>query len=282
MDIDSFLDTEQKTNPQPAPQNAPEKVQPLDEGDEETVGGLIKLIKSNMGQKKYDVAEKLYIKAKEMFAEEAKRQQEEQNRIYSELENINREMVHGLSLLRQEAERKIAILQQLVVKANERLAAGELPTANQLYKQIDEIFSSLPEVLPEMKLKLETDIAHLHVQLSSKNNMLASSEFRTKFSNIRNLLGFALNHVQKGNMGEAVQLYHKINKLYDEMPPGFLYEKAMLYKEILKLFKAIHSKGTVGPAVAKDSQPPGMVPGQQMPDTQTGTTNADEPPPPPP
>jgi len=79
----------------------------------------------------------------------------------------------------------------------------------------------------------------VHVILAEKVRLDSSKDFQNKFVNIKNLLTFAFQNVQKGDLAEALQLYHKINSLYEELPKGFLYEKAIIYEQILKLFKQV-------------------------------------------
>jgi hypothetical protein len=259
MDIDSFLDKEGKDSASPAPPKEGGQEPELGQEPAGSIDANIQEIKQMMVDKRYEEAERKYIQTKEQFAEMARRHAAEQNRIYTELENINREMVQGLNVLKQEAEKKVSIINELIMRSRDHLAKSELQVSNQLYDQITTMFKTLPDIIADKKLQLEQDITQLHVELSNKTNMAANAEFHTKFTNIRNLLSFATENVRRGNMNDAIQMYNRINTLYEELPKGFLYEKAMLYQQILRLFKSIHHKPAPEPSPAPtqpENQPP--------------------------
>ncbi len=180
-----------------------------------------------------------YVKAKENFAELTRRQHQEQNRIYNELEDINRKMVEGLNNLKLETSKKIEVIRQLIARANDHQENNRVDNANQLFEQIVELFKSLQDILPDEKLRLEHEIASLHVRLASRKNMAANADFRGKFNTISSMVAYALKSINDGDVDKAVQLYQRINSMYGELPDGFLYEKAVLYQKILKLFNEV-------------------------------------------
>jgi len=241
MDIDSFLDNESKDAPESKKEDTKEESQ-ID--GFEDLDSEISAIKSLMLESKFEEAEKKYLIVKEQYAKISKKFIAEQNRIYAELESINANMVTGLSQLKEESKKKVQIIRELMQKAQQRLINNELSIANQLYAEIEQQFKLLPEVIASEKISLEQELVKLHVELSNKTNIAAGEDFNVKFSNIRNLLTFALENVNRGNITEAAQLYQKINETYEQLPRGFLIEKAMLYQQILKLFKEVQHKTT--------------------------------------
>jgi len=246
MDIDEFLNQETKEGerkesasgqspPSPeAPQGSEKRAQ--HPGD---LASEITEIRNLLGQKRFEEAYSRYLQAKERFAELTKKQHEEQKRIYNELEEINRQMVEGLTNLKQETSRKIEVIRQLIAKADEHQENNRMDAANQLFEQIEALFGSLQEVLPDEKLRLEHEIASLHVKLASRRNMAASADFRSKFNTIGSMVQYAFENIRQGDIDKAVQLYQRINSMYGELPKGFLYEKAVLYQKILKLFNEV-------------------------------------------
>lgn len=251
MDIDSFLDGESKGEEKPEENLSPA---PMPESGEMSMSDHISKIRELMNQKKYEEAEREYVHAKEAFAELTRKQAEEQHKIYQELEKINMDMVNGLSVLRQETEQNLHIVKELMDKIADHMTRNELDQANKLYEQVDAIFKKLPDIFPDKKLMLEQDIARLHLSLASKTNTQSTQDFNNKYGQIRNLLGFAFEHVRKGNSAEANNMYQQINKLYEDLPKGFLYEKAMLYQQILKLYKSLHPGAIKEEAPAPEAQ----------------------------
>jgi len=245
MDIDDFLDKEQQEkkksseSKQGNESNAEEDSHaPVHHGDDPLV--YIEEINRLMTEKQYEKAERMYITAKEKFSELTRRQMEEHDRIYRALEKINREMVSQLNNQRMEARKKVGIILQLIEKLKLHINKNELVMSNQLYTEIDNIFKQLPDSLPEEKVRIEQTIASLHVMLASKNHNASSIDFQSKWNEIGVLLKHANDLIGKNEMTEAARMYHKINNLYEQLPKGFLYEKAVLYEKILKLFKAVH------------------------------------------
>jgi len=250
MDIDDFLDNAGKEKKD----KLKEAVDPLnsDKTDkqlnaQDKILTLIAEVKQLMSEQKFEPAERKYVEAKEAFAQFTQKQLDVQNMIYSDLESINKSMVLGLNSLKEECEKKIDVIQQLLEKIHEHLNNNQLQLANQLFTQVDVLYKNLPNIMLDRKIHLEQELSSIHIALSQKNNLESTKEFQTKFANIKNLLAFGFQNVQAGKLTEALEFYHRINSLYEELPKGFLYEKAILYEQILKLFKSVqhtHRKAT--------------------------------------
>jgi len=248
MNIDDFLNEQTKnekivSEQEKDPAGDTSSDQQNDPGkDLSQYSGLIteiKMIRALLDEKKFEEAYSNYIQAKEKFAELSRKQLQEQNIIYNELNEINKMMVVGLNKLKQDTTKKVEVIRQLIVKAYDHKNNNMLDKANQLYEQIIELFNSLQDVLPQEKLKLENEISSLHVSLASKSNLVANADFQTKFNTLNNMLNFAFENIRNGDLEKAVQLYQRINNMYGELPKGFLYEKAVLYQKILKLFNDV-------------------------------------------
>jgi len=228
MDIDDFLDNEGSQSD--AKPKSTKKQTPLE---------LIEKIKVQMSKQKFEEAERTYMEAKEKYNQLVQTHLSEQNKIFAALEAINKAMVHALHGQKEETAKKIDVIQQLIPKVKNHLKNNALEQAEELYKQVEVLFKSLPELLSEKKLLLEKEIATLHMDIINKNNLLHSKKFHEMFQVIRNKLSIGFQSVKEGKKEDAVTLYQQINKSYEELPKGFLYEKALLYEQILKLFKAV-------------------------------------------
>jgi len=235
MDMDDFLDKESTDGEK----KVKEKPLEMQRGEDPLV--YIEEIRNLITQKDYEKAERMYITAKEKFGELTKRQQEDHERIYRSLEKVNKEMVAGLNSFRHEASKKIEVIIQLIEKVKIHLKQNELDMANKLYSEIDKMFTDIPDIFPEQKMRIEQTIASLHILLTSRNHNANSMDFQKKWNDIGKQLAEANKLVIAHDMMGAARLYHKINSLYEELPKGFLYEKAVVYQQILKLFKAVHS-----------------------------------------
>jgi hypothetical protein len=238
MDIDDFLDKENQQKK--VPEQNLEKGSASSAGIQGQIKAEIETIRRFFQEKKFEEAERKYVEAKELYVELTRQQSEEQNHIYTQLEAVNNEMLQGLHKLRHETEQKVEVLQNLIAKANLLTKNNDFKGAAQVYEEIDTFFKSLSDVIPEKKIMLEHQIAALHVTLINKSNMAADAIFRQKYQQTHDLLVKAFDSLKQHNYAEAISLYNQINSLYEEMPKGFLYEKAVLYQQILKLFKLVN------------------------------------------
>lgn len=240
MDIDDFLDKEGKGKAQDGEhKDRPES--PAEPPPQEALLTQIEHIKSLLTDKKFDTAEKRYMDVREAFTKWTREHTEQQNRIYAALVNVNKEMVNALNTMRQETERNILRIYELLGKTQEHMNKNEMDVANQLFSEIESIFRNLSDLVPDKKAKLEHDLSSVRVALRSRSHVAATAEFQSIFKNIHNMLMYAFELVNRGKMQEALQYYHKVNSMYDALPQGFLYEKALLYQQILKLNQSVTS-----------------------------------------
>jgi len=264
MDIDDFLDKEskgKKKDESSSEVNVEEESKKKE--DVQDLIDQIQEIRKLMEEKKFDVAEGKYMEVKEKYSIFAKKQMEVQNKIYNELVSINKQMVEGLNSLRQETQKKMGIIRELIQKVQGHLQRNELDVAQQVYDELYNLFKSLADVVPEQKVQLEQELMSLHIALSSKSNTAATADFQTKFRQIQNMLTYAFNALKQGDINTAGIMYQKINALYNELPKGFLYEKAVAYQQILKLFKAVGSEHDK-PAEPKEQEKKQAEPSEQV------------------
>jgi hypothetical protein len=238
MDIDDFLDKEK-----PKPSSEPKEAQAdPPKGDLYT---QIESIRSLMLEKKFEAAEKRYVEVREQFNQWMKTKTEEQNKLYNALVGINRDMVTGLNQLKEETEKNIGRVYELLGRVQDYVNQGKIDLAQQLFTETESIYNGMASIIPDKKMKLEHDMAGVRVALNSRLGMVAASDFQAKFKNIHAMLTYAFELIKRGQVVEAGAMYTKINELYDTLPSGFLYEKALLYQQILRLHQAV---GHVTPA----------------------------------
>lgn len=253
--MDEFLDDESKNknskkessqdqNQEPS-QDQNQEVKDFYEHDDKNsfsnrVISEIEYIKKLMFDEKYEEAHEKYMEVKEGFIELRKKHIEEQNKIYSALELINKQMVDSLNNSRRDVENKVVIMEQLIVKIKDHISKNELDIANKSFNQISELFDKLPNLLPHKKLKIENEISNLHISLNQKNAIINNALLQQKINNINQLLNVANVSIQNGKIDITIDLYKEINLIYSELPKGYVYEKAVLYQKILFLFKNIH------------------------------------------
>lgn len=235
MDIDEFLEAE--GGEQKGGRKELEMKQASEFISDLSLEAQITKIRELMTAKKYKDAEKVYFMVKEQYATLAKRQEEARRKIHRQLMEINKELLEHLDKARVEMEQKTMIISDLLMKARQYMQQGNTEKANQLYLQVREIFKQIPDAFGERKMLLENQILTFYSQLVNEFNKRNYGMLLQKREEILRHVEIATNHINLGNIEEAKKEYHLINKFYNELPEGFLYEKAVLYKQILALYQ---------------------------------------------
>ena len=235
MDIDDFLDKEQVKDEEPGKQTAEEEPNTGIFQDIEHIRGLLE-------QGKLGEAHKRYEEAKEKFAIYIKEQQQEESQIYDQLMKINHQMLEALNKQKEDVQHKVKIIKELEARTYKHLQAGETDLASKLAKQIDSYIQSLPDDYQE-KLNVEKDFMALKLEVRKRTDSMSGQRFNELYQKIQQLLNFGFGRIQQGDYSQAQQIYQKADELYKQLPEGFLYEKAAIYRQMLKFFKSVHQSG---------------------------------------
>lgn len=235
MDIDEFLEAE--GGEEKGGRKELETKQAAEFITDLSLEAQVAKIRELMAAKKYKDAEKIYFMVKEQYATLAKRQEEARRKIHRQLMEINKELLEHLDKARVELEQKTMIISDLLMKARQYMQQGNTDKANQLYLQVREIFKQIPDAFGERKMLLENQILTFYSQLVNEFNKRNYGRLLQKREEILRHIEIATNYVNLGNVEEAKKEYQLINKFYNELPEGFLYEKAVLYKRILALYQ---------------------------------------------
>ncbi len=256
MDIDEFLEKETKNLG-----NAGPKAKILDtymtkDINYQNKNIIIEInnIKSLMKENKFGEAGRLYFTVRKKYADLMRQQLEEKHTIYLELSKINQELINYLNQQRLELDKKGGMIKQLIAKGNERLKNAEMNTANQIYLQIREMFRQLPDSFPEKKLLIENEVLQYYSELMKKINSNTRENLLEKSQDINEMITRAFDLVNQKKIEDATKLYNEINKKYNQLPSGFLYERSLLYQKILKLYQAtemVYEKNQVAQQISE-------------------------------
>ncbi len=237
MDIDEFLESESSTEKEKQGRKTLEEKQSAEFITDLSIDGEIEKIRQLFGAKRYKDAEKVYFTVKEQYATLAKRQEDARRKIYRDLMQINKELLEHLDKVKIEMEQKTLIISDLLMKARQYMQSGNTDKANQLYLQVREIFKQIPDAFSERKITIENQILTFYSQLVNEFNKKNYSVLLEKRDEIMRHIEIATNFINLGNIEEAKKEYLAINKIYNEIPDGFLYEKTLIYKRILGLYQ---------------------------------------------
>ncbi len=232
MDIDEFLNEEADQHKSSGGKN-----QGGEFYTDRTIEDQILKIKELIGKKQFKEAEKVYFVVKENYVNLAKKQEEERKRLHRELTEINKELLESLNNLKLEIDKKSNVIRQLLAKAGEYLSKGDNNKANRIYLEIRGLFKDLPDAFAEQKMELENEILTFYSKLINEYNRASFKVLSEKTEKIHDHIDKSITLIRAGKIEEAKKEYHLLNLLYNELPDGFLYEKSLLYKKILKLYK---------------------------------------------
>lgn len=238
MDIDEFLESEGSPEEKGGRKELVEK-QSAEFITDLSLEGQVAKIRELMQAKRYKDAEKVYFTVKEQYATLAKRQEEARRKIHRELTAINKELLEHLDKVKGEMEQRTMVINDLLSKAQQYMLQGNTEKANQLYLQVREIFKQIPDAFAERKMLIENQILTFYSQLVNEFNKKNYGVLLQKRDEIMRHVEIATNFVNLGKGPEARKTYATINKLYNELPEGFMYEKAIIYKRVLALHQFI-------------------------------------------
>jgi hypothetical protein len=239
MDIDEFLEKETKNLKEMGP-----KAKIMDTYvakditfQNKNITIEITNLKQLMKDGRFGDAGKLYFSVRKRYSDLIRQQLEEKHQIFVELSNINKDLIENLNILRIDMDKKASMIKDLITKGLEHLSHEDLTPANQIYLQIREIFRVLPDAFPEKKLLLENDVLTYYSSLMNKANSNSREKLLEKSQEINNMIAQAFDLVNKNNLEDATKMYNEINKKYNELPQGFLYEKSLLYQKIEMVYE---------------------------------------------
>ncbi len=262
MDIDEFLESEGSPEEKGGRKDLVEK-QSAEFITDLSLEGQVAKIRELMQAKRYKDAEKVYFTVKEQYATLAKRQEEGRRKIHRELTAINKELLEHLDKVKGEMEQRTMVINDLLSKAQQYMLQGNTEKANQLYLQVREIFKQIPDAFAERKMLIENQILTFYSQLVNEFNKKNYGLLLQKRDEIMRHVEIATNFVNLGKGPEAKKAYTTINKLYNELPDGFMYEKAIIYKRVLALHQLIE-EGSMrigsGPMEAEFGMPMDALP----------------------
>ncbi len=254
MDIDEFLESEGSPEEKGGRKDLVEK-QSVEFITDLSLEGQVAKIRELMSAKRYKDAEKIYFTVKEQYATLAKRQEEGRRKVHRELTAINKELLENLDKVKGEMEQRTMVINDLLSKAQQYMLQGNTEKANQLYLQVREIFKQIPDAFSERKMLIENQILTFYSQLVNEFNKKNYGVLLQKRDEIMRHVEIATNFVNLGKGPEARKTYATINKLYNELPEGFMYEKAIIYKRVLALHQFIEEGSMrIGGAGSMDAE----------------------------
>lgn len=135
------------------------------------------------------------------------------------------------NLLSHTTEKKVNRIVALVQDMKSAISGDKFDDAEALYRQIREIYQTLPGWVINEQPKLHKDILLGFSEMLLGQESRALGVFKKKSEEIESLLSRMRNEL-KNNHVDAGRTYEKIKELYDSLPHGFLDMKVELINRI--------------------------------------------------
>lgn len=156
--------------------------------------------------------------------------------MYEELSGIYREESYELFT------RGVREIEKLLAVMNQHIASNSLGLAETTYKQMQQIYDSLPKGFLREKTEVQEQILKSYEELISKSEILGSQKLYAEIAELRKLLKKAKAYLNSKDFDIAEEIYLEIMKSYNGLPVGFVTEKTQLRNEILDLYKEVTLK----------------------------------------
>ncbi len=236
MDIDEFLDKETSKLGNKAQINEKQGSAGAAKQDANIFEHL-DIVKNQLKQNDFNSALSEFDFLKSRYTDMTKKQLSENRFIYNELIKTNNEIISRIESSRSDFIKKSEMVKRYLEDGKAKLHAGRLNEAHKAYVQLNEIFKQLPDIFYEEKNELKYMVMGFSSELFPKLQEKGKLLFEQKKKALQNEINMAYQQI-KSNSGQLSQgAYKKINDLFLSLPKGHIYEKSLLYNDILKLFR---------------------------------------------
>jgi hypothetical protein len=227
MEIDDFLDIEITKLGTKAISNTKKNDELFDELD---------VLKQLVVNKDFFSALSNLFNLKHKYHDLTKKQLNENRFIFNELIKINLDLISKIESIKSVSYNKINAVQNLIMDAQIKLNNGNINDANKIYLQTKELIKDIPDIFIEEKKALNNQLTAFFVSFSVQMQKKSELIFIDKKKYLIEVINKSYDYIKTGNKF-PLSTYEHINQLFNELPEGHLYDKAVLYNDILKLFR---------------------------------------------
>lgn len=242
MDIDEFLDTETaklggkaKIVSSPGASSQGGSLRKL---EEETLFEKLEMIKEQVKDKKILSAVRGFESLKSQYTDMTRKLLSENRYIFNQLLEINQDLAKSMHNQKGDVTKKSQLVKKLVADAIAQLNSGNISTANKINIEIQELLREIPDVFVEEKGEIKNEVTSFTVLLTRHLQKAAKVEFADKKKLLESTIFDAYRYIEKSGGYLPYATFNDVNKMFMMLPDGFVYEKIMLYIDILKLFRS--------------------------------------------
>jgi len=222
----------------------PREIEPLEKPTlEKDSTAILEQINKLVAEEKFEDAKQLYDELKKNYVELPEEYRKRKALMEQSIAQVDTQLsvTFDTYVLKQLKEYGVKIL-LLVKQGREALKKNDVEKAGNIYKQVTELFHKLPESQLSEKRELEREVMDFSNEYVTKQQAKSMQDFNLKASALQSLLSEIDNALATNKVQEAVVYYTQIKQKFQELPRGFLKEKAALQAEILKAYAVLAEK----------------------------------------
>ena len=235
--IDDFLDEEMKALNE---EKASDQMKNLNA--REYVDLVLNKIRESIQRREFAEAEEIYINVQKKLAELPV---EERISVYDQLSNINRTFLKSLDELSVEMDGKIALINSLMEKGEKHISSGNGEMALKIYAEAKEVYSELPDYFIERKREVQNRLFDFYRGMKGLMEKGSAKKFKRGMDELKKQAEIVKQFIAKQQIDKTVDAYNRCVLIYNQLPDGFLSDKARMYGELLKLYEEMNIKAEI-------------------------------------
>ncbi|MCP3685079.1 MAG: hypothetical protein GY861_20650 [bacterium] len=194
---------------------------------------LLEAKKINEAVKKYKEVKRVYEEMPSGFITEKTTMQDRILELYDQLSSIYKD------IFVQEMQQKSNDLNRLLLIMQQQIKQGQTNAAENTYKEINEVYKSLPEGFLVEKTELQDRILKAYETMLGMSGDMFATDTNSKITQLNNVLDDGFEHVHKKRYETAEESYMKVVKGFNELPKGVFPEKTAVREKMFKLYREL-------------------------------------------
>ena len=207
------------------------------------IKSLAKSASKSLRKKEYDAASMYYEEIKKAFdglpkgfAKEKQELEAMTLRIYDQIAKYKEKRLESKFL------QVSARINELLKQAHQYIEAGDIKKGFIAYGDLNKSYQNLPYGFMKNKFELQDRIVEVQKILFHRMEAQAESSVVSKTQEISSLLSTMNAQVSQGQLNEAGNTYNQINRIFADLPEGFIKRKTELQGKIVDAYEVLLKK----------------------------------------
>ncbi len=204
------------------------------------VKAIVKQIGDEIKAGRIDEPIKSYSKAKKIFEEIPAEFVNERLYIHQLLMPVYQSLYQLYSdKSYNEVKEKTGSIKKLIDAMKAQADAGNAKAAEDCYSEVKALFVKMPAGFMSEKIDLQNAIIEAYEYMLSKSETQSHKNLLESSVDLQKMLSEGFGYIKSGKIELAEAVYSHVVKAYNNLPQGFVYEKASLRQKILNLYREI-------------------------------------------